>query len=67
MCKNNHLFIMHLLIIVMQYAYCFNFNYSLGLYLYVLVIKTFMAESIKLRTYILIGWGKESFDIFEMY
>lgn len=32
-----------------------------GLYLYILVVKTFTGESIKLRIYAMIGWGK--FDI----
>jgi corticotropin releasing hormone receptor 1 len=29
-----------------------------GLYLYMLVVETFTGENIKLRVYVVIGWGK---------
>ena len=34
---------------------CFNIA---GLYLYMLVVETFTGENIKLRVYVIIGWGK---------
>jgi hypothetical protein len=33
-----------------------------GLYLYMLVVETFTGENIKLRVYVIIGWGKVTFD-----
>jgi len=32
-----------------------------GLYLYMLVVETFTGENIKLRVYVIIGWGKATF------
>lgn len=39
-------------------AICFYLFLVLGLYLYILVVETFTRENIKLRMYIIIGWGK---------
>jgi hypothetical protein len=33
-----------------------------GLYLYMLVVETFTGENIKLRVYVIIGWGKATFN-----
>jgi corticotropin releasing hormone receptor 1 len=33
-----------------------------GLYLYMLVVETFTGENIKLRVYVIIGWGKVTFN-----
>jgi len=33
-----------------------------GLYLYMLVVETFTGENIKLRVYVIIGWGKTTFN-----
>ena len=33
-----------------------------GLYLYMLVVETFTGENIKLRVYVIIGWGKSTFN-----
>ncbi|CAG7717953.1 unnamed protein product [Allacma fusca] len=45
--------------ILLHYFHLTNFFWMFveGLYLYVLVVKTFTAENIKLRTYAFIGWG----------
>jgi hypothetical protein len=41
--------------IVLLYLLCLQIA---GLYLYMLVVETFTGENIKLRVYVLIGWGK---------
>jgi corticotropin releasing hormone receptor 1 len=33
-----------------------------GLYLYMLVVETFTGENIKLRVYVIIGWGKATIN-----
>ncbi|CAL8135016.1 unnamed protein product [Orchesella dallaii] len=45
--------------VLLHYFHLTNFFWMFveGLYLYVLVVQTFMTESIRLRTYCLIGWG----------
>ncbi|XP_065200741.1 diuretic hormone receptor-like isoform X2 [Planococcus citri] len=47
------------LIILLNYATLTNFFWMFveGLYLYMLVVRTFSTENIKLRAYLLIGWG----------
>jgi len=42
-------------------------TFFIGLYLYVLVVKTFVAENIKLRVYACIGWGKFRFCFKKVY
>ncbi|XP_046390384.1 diuretic hormone receptor-like [Ischnura elegans] len=48
-----------ILVIVLHYFHLTNFFWMFveGLYLYMLVVETFKAENIKLRVYVLIGWG----------
>ncbi|XP_054276672.1 calcitonin receptor-like protein 1 [Macrosteles quadrilineatus] len=48
-----------MLILLLHYCYLTNFFWMLveGLYLYTLVVVTFTRDNIKLRAYIVIGWG----------
>ncbi|KAG8272139.1 diuretic hormone receptor-like [Homalodisca vitripennis] len=48
-----------LLILLLHYCYLTNFFWMLveGLYLYTLVVVTFTRDNIKLRAYVIIGWG----------
>lgn len=40
-----------------QFIFFITFIFT-GLYLYLLVVKTFTGDNIKLRLYLVIGWGK---------
>ncbi|XP_071446239.1 diuretic hormone receptor-like [Hetaerina americana] len=48
-----------ILIVLLHYFHLTNFFWMFveGLYLYMLVVETFTVENIKLRVYVIIGWG----------
>ncbi|KDR16173.1 Diuretic hormone receptor, partial [Zootermopsis nevadensis] len=48
------------LVVLLHYFHLTNFFWMFveGLYLYMLVVETFTGENIKLRVYVIIGWGR---------
>ncbi|XP_066978637.1 diuretic hormone receptor-like [Macrobrachium rosenbergii] len=50
------------LIVAYHFLHVANFSWMFveGLYLYLLVVKTFYVEKIKVRLYMLVGWGKSA-------